>query len=225
MVAGTKVKWSPADLSRVGRAALALATGKKATLEARLPAGLLDGLAADLDAFDGKQSAATLATEALREATRTQDAAARAAVDFMGHLRAAVVRAQPPAAVRAAFGLSLRPNVNKVSSVVAALDAAVDGATRYPDVTREAGVLSSDVDRLKALRTALASADAKQESTKLTKKLPVVDRRQVQARIEKATDTIINAGAMAFADKPDEAQLFRSLVPSRGLKKVTPASA
>ena len=225
MAAGTKVKWSPSDLSRVGRAALALATSKKATLEARLPAGLLDGLAADLDAFEGKQSAATLATEALREATRTQDAAARAAVDFMGHVRAAIVRAAPPAAVRAAFGLSLRPLPAKVSSVIAALDAAVDGATRYPDVAREAGVLTSDVDRLKALRSALASADAKQEATKLTKKLPVVDRKQVQGRIEKATDTIINAGAMAFADAPDQARLFRDLVPSRGLKKATPASA
>src|SRR6218665_1039503 len=115
-------------------------------------------------------------------------------MDFMSHVRAGVVRAQAPAAVRAAFGLSLRPRADKVSSIIAALDASIDGATRYPDVAREAGVLSADIDRLKTLRAALASADAKQEATKLTKKLPVVDRKQVQARIEKATDTIISAG-------------------------------
>lgn len=212
-------KWAPGDVSRVGRAALELATDKKAVIEGRLPAGLLDGLKADLDTFDGKQSASTLAKESLREATRNQDLAARAANDFLSLARAAITRAVVPGNARAAFGLSLRPTISKVQSLVTALDAFIDGATRYPEVARGAGVLTGDLDRLRTLRDALSSADASQEATKLKKKLPVIDRKQAQVRIEKSVDTIINAGALGFADDAAVVGLFRALVPARPAAK------
>lgn len=217
-------KWAPGDVSRVGRSALALAVKERGQLEARLPAGLLDGLASDLDAFDGKQSASTRAKEALREATRSQDDLARASVDFLTITRGAIDRARVPSAARAAFGLSLRPRADNVKSVLAALDAFGDGAARYAELTRSSGLLAADLDKLAALRAALSSADAAQEATKLTRKLPTTERKQVQVRIEKAVDTIINAGALAFAHEPATLAHFRALVPTRrAAKKRHPA--
>ena len=217
-------KWAPGDVSRVGRSALALALEERGQLEARLPAGLLDGLASDLDAFDGKQCASTRAKEALREATRSQDDLARAAVDFLTVTRGAIDRARVPSAARAAFGLSLRPRADNVKSVLAALDAFADGAARHAELTRSSGLLAADLDKLAALRAALSSADAVQEATKLTRKLPTTERKQVQVRIEKAVDTIINAGALAFAHEPATLAHFRALVPARrAAKKRNPA--
>ncbi len=218
-------KWAPGDVSRVGRAALSLATKNKASIEPRLSAGLLDGLVADLDVFDGKQSAATLAKESLREATRGQNAAGEAASSFLGLARSAITRSGANATVRAAFGLSLRPNPGKVQSVITALDAFEAGAARAPDVVRAAGILTADLDKLRALRGALAASDANQEATKLTRKLPLLDRKQTQVRIEKAVDAIINAGAMAFADEPAVVALFRALVPARPAAKKKNAAA
>ncbi len=218
-------KWAPGDVSRVGRGALELANKHKATIEARLPAGLLDGLTADLDTFDGKQSAASLAKESLREATRNQDDTARRALDFLTLTRGALTRAAPKDDARAAFGLSLRPTTNKLQTIITALDAFIDGATRHPEVTRAASLLSADIDKLRAHRAALSLADAAQEATKVTRKLPVADRKQAQLRIEKAVDTIINAGSLGFADKPEIVALFRALVPSKASprKKTVPA--
>lgn len=214
MTSKTNTKWATSDLSRIGRGALALALEQRATLEPRLPAGLLDGLAADLDAFEGKRTAAVLASEALRSATRTQDAAARTALDFLTAARGAIARNGASAAQRASFGLSLRPTPLKISSVVAALDAFVDGATRFPDVARDCGLLPADADQARALRTALASADAAQETQKQTRKAPTAERVALQRRIEKAVDAISAAGAVAFVLDAAAVQRFRALIPS-----------
>lgn len=212
-------KWAPGDVSRVGRGALELANKHKASIEPRLSAGLLDGLKADLDTFDGKQSAATVARESLREATRGQDSAADTANARLALARGAIVRANLGPQARAAFGLSLRPNPGKISSVLAALDAFDAGATRHPDLVRSAGLLTADLEKLRQLRATLAASDATQEATKLNRKLPVIDRKQAQVRIERAVDAIINGGVLAFADDPAAVALFRALVPARPATK------
>jgi len=216
MATKSKTKWATSDVSRIGRGALALAIEQRAVIEPRLPAGLLDGLTADLDAFDGKRAAATLASESLREATRSQDAAAKAAHAFLIAARGAVGRNGATAAQRTAFGLKLAVKPEKVSSVVAGLDAFVDAATRYPDVARGSGLLAADVDQARALRAALAAADAAQEAKKQSRKTPTAERAELQQRIEKAVDAIVAAGTVAFVLDPTKAARFRALVPSYG---------
>jgi hypothetical protein len=219
MATKTTTKWKTSDVSRIGRGALALALEQRAALEPRLAPGLLDGLSADLDAFEGKRSAATLASEALREATRTQDAAAKAAHEFLIAARAAIARSGATAAQRTAFGLQIRMRPEKVSSVVAGLDAFLDAATRYPDVARGAGLLPSDLDHARALRAALVAADAAQEAKKQSRKTPTAERTQLQRRIEQAVDAIVAAGTLAFVLDPARAARFRALVPSYGKGK------
>lgn len=220
-----RTKWPTADLSRIGRGALALAEEERGTLAERLPAGLLDGLTADLDAFEGKRAAAVLAAESLREATRAQDAAVRAAHDFLVAARGAIARNRAVGAERAAFGLSLPLKPQKVSSVIAALDALIDGATRLPDVARNCGLIGADLDNARALRSALSTADAEQETRKQTRKTPTAERVAMQFRIEQAVDAIVAAGVLAFVAQPAKAGRFRELLPSkkrRGKKSDAP---
>lgn len=208
-----KPKWSANQIAPTGRAALALARQHQAAISDRLPAGVIDGLAVDLDAFEGKRSAASRSGEVLRTATREQDAAAAKGHAFAVAARAALTRSGANAAERAAFGLKLKLKADKVASVVACLDALLDGATRFPDAARAAGLLSTDFDRARSLRASLTSADAVQETAKSTRKNPVSERKGAQVRIENAIDGIINAGTLAFIDQPDIATQFQKLVP------------
>jgi hypothetical protein len=216
MATKSKTKWETADVSRIGQGALALALEQRAAVEPRLSAGLLDGLAADLDAFDGKRAAATLAPESLREATRTQDAAAEAAHAFLVAARGAVARNGATAAQRAAFGLKVPAKTQKVSSLVAGLKALIEAAASFPDVARSSGLLTSDLEQAGALRTALTAADATQEAKKQSRKTPTAERAETQQRIEKAVDAIVAAGTLAFVLDPGKAARFRALVPSYG---------
>ncbi|MGV3625927.1 MAG: hypothetical protein ACO1OB_34275 [Archangium sp.] len=223
----TRAKWSSAVVQSVGREALALASTYRAELEPRLPAGLLDGLKADLDAFDGKRADASNALGTLMTATREQNAVAEEARELLSAARTALLRSRAGAPQRAAFGLKLTVTEKKVSSVVAALDAFADGAAKYPDAARAAGVLPSDVESMKELRAALVAVDQAQETSKSKRKDPVEKRIAAQQRIESAIDSVINAGRMAFVERPDVAGRFKALTPaqpSRSKKTKPPAA-
>jgi hypothetical protein len=220
-----KPKWSIEDAIRVGRGALVLANRDRDAIERRLEAGLIDGLLADLDRLEGKRSEASRALTKLKEATRTQDAMAAEAKDFVVATRAAVARGRATKAEREAFGLSLRVNDRSVSSVVRALDAFVAGATKYPAVARAASTLPEDIERAHALRAALTAADAAQESTKVSKKVPVAERNATQVRVEDATSAIASAGLIAFAGNPQKAETYRALIPSRSRRRSTKPTA
>jgi len=213
---GSSGKWSSSVLQSVGREALSLAEEFKSQLEPRLGAGVLDGLKCDLDAFDGKRSDASNALGTLKLATRQQEEAIAHAIAFLSAARQAVVRAGASVAQRTAFGTTKKYKANNVSSVVGALDAFLVGAEKFTDFVRAAGVLPSDLDTAKALRTALIGADQSQEAQKSKRKEPTLQRNAAQLRIESAITAIINAGRLAFLTKPDVAARFKALAPSSG---------
>lgn len=226
-MAGKSVKWSSSELQSIGREALALVKEFRTVIEPRLAAGLIDGLEVDLTKFDDKRSAASNAVGTLKVATRQQDEAVASAVEFLSAGRQSVVRAGASVAQREAFGTTRKYNVNNVSSVVAALDAFVVAAEKFPDFTRAAGVLPADLDAAKSLRASLVSADQSQEAQKSKRKDPTADRNAAQKRIEGAIDSIINAGRLAFMSKPEIGSRFRALVPSspaKSSKKPAPAT-
>jgi len=213
-VAGkTKPKWSPNQIATKGRAALKLARDHQPAIADRLQAGLVDALEVALNLFEGKRSDATRSGETLRTKTEEQNAAAAKGHTFVSAARAAIVRRGASPAERAAFGLKITLKPNKVSSLVACLDALIDGGTRYPATASAAGLLSTDFARAVSLRDSLTTADASQETEKATRKNPVAARKIAQLTIENAIDAIINAGTLAFIDAPMKAQLFRDLVP------------
>lgn len=209
----SKPKWSPKQIATTGRAALELAQTYQADIADRLQAGLVDALEVALDVFEGKRSEAARSTESLRTATEEQNAAAAKAHTFLSAARAAIVRSGASAAERAAFGVKLTLKSDRVSSLVACLDAIIDGGAKYPAAASAAGLLSADFARATALRDSLTSADASQETAKATRKSPVAARKAAQVTIEDSIDAIINAGTLAFIDAPDKAEQFRNLIP------------
>lgn len=208
-----KPKWSPASIATSGRAALKLARDEQTVIGDRLQAGLVDGLEVALDLFEGVRSAATLATEKLRAKTEEQNAAAAKAHTFLSAARAAIVRSGASAAERAAFGVKITLNADRVASLIACLDGLIDGAAKYPAAASAAGLLSADFARAAALRDSLKAADSSQESEKVSRKSPTAARKAAQVTIERAIDAIVNAGTLAFIDQPAKAKLFRDLIP------------
>ncbi len=209
-----KVKWSSAVVTRVGRAALVLAQQHEAVLAPRLAAGLVDGLSADLDVFEGKRAQVPVARETLRSATQAQNEVAKQAQTFLVAARAAIIRSGASASQRAGFGLKLPVEPRRVASVVAALEAFLGGAAQAPEATRTAGLLTADLAEAQRLLASLLSADATQETKKETRKESTAERNQAQARIERAIDSIIGAARIAFLSRPDVTARFVALVPS-----------
>jgi len=225
-MAGKAVKWSSSQLQSMGREALSLVKEFRAVIEPRLPAGLIEGLENDLGGFDDKRANASNARGTLKLATRLQDEAVAHAVEFLSAARSSVMRAKASPVQREAFGTKRAYNVNNVGSVVAALDAFVNGAEKFPEFTRTAGVLPADLELARSLRAALVSADQSQEAQKSKRKEPTAERNAAQLRIEDAIDAIINAGRLAFMTKPEIASRFRALVPAspaKSPKKPAPA--
>ena len=87
---------------------------------------------------------------------------------------------------------------------------------------RGAGVLPEDIDTITGLRNALRTADAGQETQKVTAKDKTVTRKAVQARVEAAIDKIIAAADLALVDQPDRLALYHAVIPSRGKKAAAP---
>ena len=108
--------------------------------------------------------------------------------------------------------------------MVRALDAFAAGAAKYPSVARAASVLPEDLDHIAALRAALVSADAAQESTKVARKQPVRERVETQIRVESATSAIVSAGLIAFAGQPLKSAKYKALIPSRAKRAAKPVA-
>ncbi len=193
---------------------MALAEEFKAQLEPRLGAGVLDGLRCYLEEFDGKRAEASNALGTLKLATREQEEAVAHAIALLSVGRRALVRAGANVTQRQAFGITKKYDAKVVGSVVAALDSFLVGAGKYPELTRAAGMLSSDLDEMKALRDGLIAADQSQEAKKSARKEPVLQRNAAQKRIERAIDDIVNAGLLAFVKDPATSRRFAELVPS-----------
>lgn len=208
-------KWPVARLGEVGNGALEIMDEYRAELEPRLAAGLIDGLRADVAAFDGKVSAAKRAPAELRALTLDQNAAARAGHAFVVAVREAITRAGGTAGERKTFGAGLRIHARSVGDVHAGLDAILDGAAKFPELARRAGLLEADLTAARALGASLAGADAVQKRKKEGRKTPVARRTGIARRIEAAVDAIISVALVRFFARPEVAARFRALVPSR----------
>jgi len=215
-------KWPVRRIAEVGHRALELAQQHRADLEERLAPALLDGLAADLAIFEGKRSETMRAPAELAALTRDQERAAETAHALVVAVRQAIARVGGTPAQRKEFGVGMRVDRRNVARVVAGLDAVIAACSKYPELSRQAGVLTSDIEKARALRAALVTADARQEAKKQARKLPTAQRNAAARRIAAAVDAIIAAGLVRFCDDPSTAKDFLSLVPSSSRARPAP---
>lgn len=216
-------KWPIARLADIGNAALALAVEFRAELEPRLDPGLIDHLRANLVAFDGSRSDATNAPAALKVATRTQDAAAKAGYELVAGVRRAIARA--PGVSKAdhkAFGVGEKIRIGSVPQVLAGLDAIVRSTTERPAIARAAGILPADIEGARAIRLRLAGADGVQATIKETKKSSIASRNALASSISSDVDAVLAAASVAFYARPEVGARFGALVPGKGRKAPPP---
>lgn len=210
-----KPKWPIRRTIEVGHRGLELVAHYRAELEARLAAGLVDGLTADVAVLEGRVADAVRAPHVLKRLTKDQDAATVAGHALVMAVRNAIAKAGATKAESTAFGVGLTLRKKSVSQVAAGLDMIINAAARYPDRARAAGVLASDIEAATSLRTAVTTADGAQERGKEARKITVAERNGAAVRVEDAVTAISGAGELHFYARPEIAEQFSGLVPSK----------
>lgn len=183
-----------------GHQALGLAREHTTPIEARLPSGLLDGLETDLAELQTRRAKVKQVRSSAKVATSAQNVArdqAAAVISAIGK----VARSKPllTAEQRKAYGVGIKMQVGKVSSVAGVGTMIVDRATSKPDEARAIGILDADVELLRELVSSLEATDAKQEKLLAGRPRTTADRNRALWRIYEGIKAIAGAGVLAFA--------------------------
>ncbi len=213
-------RWSVDQTIRAGEGLHPLAVQHRAALEARLPAGFIEGVAADLAAIRGLAAGAVVERKDRSGATISQNDAVKNGAALVTSLRRLLRSgASKDKQLQKAFGVGLdvKPTV---SSVEKALGLVIAAASRNEAAVRAAGVLPDDVVSARNLLAALTGADASQEQKKLTAKQATAAVGEVHSRL---SDNLAHLESIARAALPRaQATQFIALIPSSPTKKKAP---
>jgi hypothetical protein len=187
----------------------------RARLEARLGAGVLDGLDADL-ALLWEDSAKTASSRQLQKAATSGqlDAAERLLAVVMA-VRTALKLGKVDAVVLTRVGVGKKLDARIVRTVLEGARLVVEAYAEHPDVLRRAGVLPGDIAELEALSARLAAVDTAQEGSKVTSKQKTAARDAAHRRVKDAIAAIVGAAELAFVYDPERLALYRALLPKR----------
>ncbi len=211
---------------RVGETAWKLAVEHRAGLDPRLPAGMIDGLGADVASLKDAGSGAQVARVGKRTATLTQGEAKRAGHDLALAIRSAVRRGEPDdEAFQKAFGVGVTVVAAKVSSVDSALSAILKAAEADAERTRGVGILPEDLDEVRRVKEALTSAESTQEGQTVSAKMATSARDEAQRRVQKAVWRVVGAAGLAFRGQLAIAKLFADVIPGHLPEEQAPTSA
>ncbi len=215
-------------ITQVGLKAFALASAKKAELEARLPAGTLAGLEEDLGALDVAVPGAISARAGAKSATVAQTAALERAHARVQAVRTAVRNAHAPKEVQHAYGVGSALTARSLPRIIAAVTKILDRTAAKPGEAAGLGILQADIDALQATKDEVAQANTTQEKLRASAPLGTKERNRIANRILRATKRIKGAAAIAFAGSPTELAPFNELTlgprKSSGKAKAPPAS-
>ncbi len=211
------VRWSVDQTIRAAEGLAPLAAQHRRALEARLPAGFIDGLAADsrrlLELTGGKSAAHSQRSTA----TVTQNDAVKRGMELVSHLRRLVRTGAPRnKALHRSVGVG-KEVANTVGAVARALEVVVTGASAAEAEARAAGILPDDVALARSLWASLADADRAQEGLKLTAREATAASKTLQRRLEDDLMHLVSVASVTLG-KP-EAAAFDALTPAVGRAK------
>lgn len=209
-VSSRSVRKSAAVVEQVGLTAHALAVGERAALEPRLDAGLIDGLASDLQALGVVVPGVKVARATAKGATGTQEAALKSLHTRVMAIRHAVSKKLPPK-VRANWGVGQAAKETVVSENVAAADLIAQRFSAAPDEARQAGILQKDVDALATERDAAAGAHGSRVTARGSSVAETAARNETERRILVAAEHVAAAGIMEHANVPTARAPFDKL--------------
>jgi hypothetical protein len=193
-------------------------------LEPRLPAGITDGLRADLATLTGSKVVRPAFKKTAQAKTRSERAFAADGADLLSRLRYALKTCpgSTPEILKA-VGVGSQVNPGKTTSVAAGLKAVIDASNAYIDVFRAAGVLESDLADAQAIMSGLLGADESQQDTEYTKKQLTEQKDAAQFRVERDVLQVASTGQIHFRKEAKKRFVFENLLPKSAVKKEKPA--
>lgn len=199
------------QITQVGLKAHALAVAHKADLDARLPAGLVDGLESDLDSLGVLLPGVKTTRAASKAAMGDQDTALAQVHERVIAIDAAVRSTPSLKSVRRDWGVGAKVNAKLVKDVLSEADTVIARAAAAPDEAREAGLLQADLDTLAADRAAAATANKTQESTRAGSPQATAARNEAARRVLYAAQKIAAVGVLHYVASPNDRKAFEAL--------------
>ncbi len=213
-----KPKWREEETLHRGGDALHLCETHQAVLEARLPAGTVDGLRTDLGLLTVSGSDRKAGRTEQKGRTGKKHDAAEDGKDWVMTVRDMAQRTVGVGSGELkALGVGERVNVGSTKTVSAAISACLLAFKENPDLYRNIGLIESDLTDAEAISAELSAAGGDQNNTVLKNKDKTFDRNAVQMRIEAAVDMISSRGRMAFRNDRDIRDRFEALVSGKSL--------
>lgn len=210
-----------AEVIQIGWKAVGFLEKYQDKLVSRLPAGLQEGLKADLTGLSGLVADAAEARTTAKGATAGQDTAAENAAAIITGIRGAVRKSGMPASVGKAYGVGAKVDPRLVRTVLANGAVILERAAKQPEEARAAGVLDTDLAELRTLLQSLATVDEEQERIVAAKPMTTGERNKAARRVLDAVKRVSAAGELAFARDPELRAQFDALDqgPKRTRKK------
>ncbi len=203
-----------------------MALRDRAALEPRLPAGLLDGLDANIATLSGQAAEAPRARAESKVATVSQNVAIKRAATLAADIRGAIKAAHSSAEVRRAYGVGAA-TISTVKAARATGEQILTRAASKPEEVREAGVLDADLAGLRAAVDAVVGADTAQENRRAAAPATTRGRNESARRLEDAVRRIAAAGQLQFSGDATRRAEYAGLVAktaARAKAKPTPAA-
>jgi len=195
----TKPKQKFDNIVQLGLKAHSLAT--QHGMAERLPAGMLDGLAASIASLGVLVPGAGKARNDAKTATKSQKVVLQQAYWQLRAVRS-LASASPNASVRSAYTVGDRTDPKLVGSVAKALRRVIERATNKPEEARALGILEADVEALRSSLATIVTTDEEQSRKIATLPERTRDRNVEARRILEAVDRIAASGMLRYVGDP-----------------------
>ncbi len=196
-----------------------LAVAERTAIEARLAAGTIEGLAADLVTLGATVPGQIAARRAAKESTVSQAVALANVASILTAIRQAVKSHGAPADVRVAYGVGSKLDKATPKSVFAAATGVLRAVTSDLNAARSFGVLDGDLAALTSAVAAAQTADTEQDDRRASAPAATKTRNAAAKNVEGAVKRISSAGALHYATDAKLRAQFEALVASEGRPK------
>jgi len=165
-----KPNWSLGKTIAAAIEALKLAKENQDELEARLGAGVIDGVAADLPKLQACETGRPAKVDEVKGLTGNEKDVAKRGAKLVSAIREAVKRRAGGSGLRKAVGVGSPVHAEQAKSVAAALETILKAAEERGSELRACGILEGDLKMARSIQTTLSGARGTQDQGMLSKK-------------------------------------------------------
>ena len=181
-------------------------------LKERLEERLLHDLVTDLDSLGVLVPGAEKAREVAKAATATQEAVLTKGYELLSAVRTNISRRNSSKDIRKAYGVGQRLSPKIVKDVRKGLSQIAERAEQSPEEARSLGLVAKDITMLKEAIQKIDEVDKLQGQARAEAPNTTKERNRTARRVLEATNAIIGAGVLEFAQNATERATFEALI-------------